>query len=114
MRLSTLALLLLALPASAVTVDRVAARIDQQVLTVSEIDQMRDIRFFPTQDPREILDALIAQALRFRDVERFGAQDIPKDSIETRLQEITKRFATPAEFTDAVARAELSMDEVRA
>jgi hypothetical protein len=102
------------LPASAVTVDRVAARIDQQVLTVSEINQMREIRFFPDNDPRQILEALIAQALRFRDVERFGAQDIAKDSIETRLQEIQKRFASPAEFTAAVAHAELTMDEVRA
>src|SRR5437764_848978 len=101
-------------PAWAVTVDRVAARIDQQVLTVSEVDQMREIRFFPNSDPREILDALIAQALRFRDVERFGAEDVPKDSIETRLQEIEKRFASPEEFAAAVARAELTMDEVRA
>src|SRR5205085_11770727 len=61
-----------------------------------------------------ILDALIAQALRFRDVERFGAEDVPKDSIETRLQEIEKRFASPEEFAAAVARAELTMDEVRA
>jgi hypothetical protein len=106
--------LLAVVPASAVTVDRVAARIDQQVLTVSEIDQMREIHFFPTQDPREILDALIAQALRFRDVERFGAEDIPKDSFETRLQQIAKRFASPEEFADAVTRAELTMDEVRA
>ena len=97
-------LALAAVPLHAVTVDRVAARIDQQVLTVSEINQMRDIRFFPTSDPREILDALIAQALRFRDVERFGAQDIPKDSIETRLQDIQRRFASPAEFTAAVER----------
>ncbi len=105
---------LLAVPCWAVTVDRVAARIDQQVLTVSEINQMREIRFFPDNDPRQILEALIAQALRFRDVERFGAQDIAKDSIETRLQEIEKRFASPAEFTAAVAHAELTMDEVRA
>jgi hypothetical protein len=114
MRLSRILVLFLALPASAVTVDRVAARIDQQVLTVSEINQMREIRFFPTQDPHEILDALIAQALRFRDVERFGSQDIAKDSIETRLGEIQKRFASPAEFAAAVAHAELTMDEVRA
>jgi len=106
--------LLAVVPAWAVTVDRVAARIDQQVLTVSEINQMREIRFFPTQDPHEILDALIAQALRFRDVERFGAQDIPKDSIETRLQEMAKRFASPEELAAAVAHAELTMDEVRA
>ena len=118
MRLSrTLAVgswLLAAMPAWAVTVDRVAARIDQQVLTVSEINQMVQIRFFPTNNPQQILDSLIAQALRFRDVERFGAQDIPKDSIETRLQEIQRRFASPAEFTAAVERAELTLDEVRA
>src|SRR5437870_13730210 len=103
MRLSRIfgVLVLSTLPASAVTVDRVAARIDQQVLTVSEINQMVQIRFFPTNDPQKILDSLIAQALRFRDVERFGAQDISKDSIETRLQEIQRRFASPAEFTAA-------------
>src|SRR5438128_8724152 len=112
MRLSrTLAVgcwLLVAVPAWAVTVDRVAARIDQQVLTVSEINQMVEIRFFPTNDPRQILDALVAQALRFRDVERFGAQDIPKDSIETRLQEIQRRFTSATEFTAAVQHAELT------
>src|SRR5436189_1286588 len=118
MRLSrTLAVgcwLLAVAPAWAVTVDRVAARIDQQVLTVSEINQMAQIRFFPNNDPQQILEALIAQALRFRDVERFGAQDIPKDSIETRLQEIQHRFASEAEFTAAIQHAELTMDEVRA
>src|SRR3954452_18924928 len=98
----------------AVTVDRVAARIDQQVLTVSEVNQMREIRFLPTDDPQQVLEALIAQALRFQDVERFGAQDIPKDSIETRLQEIQHRFASAADFTAAVQHAELTMDEVRA
>lgn len=96
------------------TVDRVAATIDRQVLTVSEINQMVEIRFFPSSDRREILEALIAQALRFRDVERFGAQDIPKDSIETRVGDIQRRFASPAEFTAALARAELTLDEVRA
>ena len=53
---------------------------------------MVELRFFPRAAGRseddyrhDILEALIAQALRFRDVERFGAQDIPKDSIEARL-----------------------------
>ena len=113
-------LLLLAVPANAVTVDRIAAVIDRQVLTVSEVTQMVEIRFFARTSESEddyrhdVLDALIAQALRFRDVERFGAQDIPKDTIEARLQEIQHRFASEAEFNAAVARAELSLDEVRA
>lgn len=113
-------LILLAQAASAVTVDRIAAVIDKQVLTVSEVSQMVELRFFPrtAKDDddyrREVLEALIAQALRFRDVERFGGQDVPKDSIEARLQEIQKRFASPAEFDAALQRAELSLDEVRA
>jgi hypothetical protein len=112
--------LLLVVPAAAVTVDRIAAVIDGQVLTVSEITQMVELRFFPrlgnSEDEyrREVLDALIAQALRYRDVERFGAQDIPADTIEARLVEIRKRFASEADFTAALTRSELTLDELRA
>jgi len=112
---------LLAAPAHAVTVDRIAAVIDRQVLTVSEVNQMAELRFFPRVAGRseddyrhDILEGLIAQALRYRDVERFGAQDIPKDSIEARLVEIQRRFASPAELDAALARAELTPDELRA
>jgi hypothetical protein len=120
MRRELLLLLLLALPANAVTVDRIAAVVDGQVLTVSEITQLVEIRFFPRlatseeDHRREVLDALIAQALRYRDVERFGAQDIPRDTIEARLLQIQQRFASEAEFNAAVTRAELTLDEVRA
>src|SRR3954453_23581609 len=112
---------LLAAPASAVTVDRIAAVIDRQVLTVSEVNQIAEVRFFSRVAGRseddyrhDILEALIAQALRYRDVERFGAQDIPKDSIEARLVEIQRRFASPTELDAAHARAELTPDELRA
>ena len=106
---------------SAAVVDRIAAVVDRQVITVSEINQMLLVRFFARQAStseddyrRDVLESLIAQALRFRDVERFGAEDVPKDSIEARVQEITKRFASPAAFDDAVRQAELSQDELRA
>ena len=114
-------ILVLCAPASATTVDRVAAVIDRQVIAVSEVSQMVETRFFARSagqsddDYRHaVLENLIAQALRYRDVERFGAQDIPKDSIESRLQEIQKRFASPAELTAALQRAELTLDEFRA
>lgn len=102
------------------TVDRIAAVVDRQVVTVSEIVQMVEIRFFPRlataedEHRREVLDALIAQALRYRDVERFGAQDIPADTIEARFLEIQRRFASEADFASALARAELTPEEVRA
>ncbi|MBV9494415.1 MAG: hypothetical protein JOZ54_09210 [Acidobacteria bacterium] len=111
----------LASPLAAATVDRVAAVIDRQILAVSEVGQMAELRFFPRpknadEDDyrRSVLDALIAQALRFRDVERFGAQDITRDQIEARLKEIEGRFASPADFDAAMRRAELMPDEVRA
>jgi hypothetical protein len=107
-------------PVAAVTVDRVAALIDKQVLTVSEVSQMVELHFFPRpakqsdDDYRhDVLESLIAQALRFRDVERFGAEDITKDAIEARMAQISARFATPADFTAAIARTELTPDEVR-
>ncbi len=113
--------LLVAFPLGAAVIDRIAAIVDRQVLTVSEISQMIEIRFFPrttgwSEDDyrKNILDSLIAQALRFRDVERFGAEDVSKDSIEARLLQIQQRFASPAEFTAALQRAELTLDEVRA
>lgn len=111
---------LIPMAAAAVTIDRIAAVIDRQVLTVSEVSQMVDLRFFPrtasSEDDhrREVLERLIAQALRYRDVERFGAQDIPRDSIEARLQEIQARFASPAELDAALVRSELTADELRA
>ncbi|HVE73218.1 MAG TPA: hypothetical protein VNI54_17755 [Thermoanaerobaculia bacterium] len=120
MRQFLLILALVALPASAVTVDRIAAVIDGQVVTVSEIVQMVETRFFPRlaadedDHRREILESLIAQALRYRDVERFGAQDIHPDTIGARLVEIRGRFATEAEFDAALARSELTLEEIRA
>jgi hypothetical protein len=111
----------IALPAAAGTVDRVGAVVDRQVITVSEVNQMVDLRFFARQSGESdddyrhrILEGLIAQALRFRDVERFGAEDIPKDSIEARVTEIAKRFPTPADLDAALTKVELTPDELRA
>jgi hypothetical protein len=96
--------------ASAATIDRIAALVDRQVLTVSEISQLAEIRFFPRAEGQTdddyrklILDSLIAQALRFRDVERFGAADVSKDAIEARLLQIQQRFASPADIQERFA-----------
>jgi hypothetical protein len=120
-RLSIAVVLALALSIHAKIVDRVAAVLDRQVITVSEVNQMVELRFFPRNSGESeddyrhrILEALIAQALRFRDVERFGAEDIPKDSIEARVTEIGKRFPTPADLDAALRRVELTPDELRA
>lgn len=111
----------LALPASAVTIDRIAAVVDRDVIAVSEVSQMVEMRFFPRTAGQSddayrhaVLDNLIAQALRYRDVERFGPQKISADQIEARLLEIQKRFASPDEFNATLQQSELTLDEFRA
>lgn len=120
-KLFLLAIATAVLPASAATVDRIAAVIDEQVLTVTEVGQMAEMRFFPRttgesddEYRREILEALIAQALRLRDVERFGAPDVTAESIDARLGQIQARFASVTDFEAALVRAELSLDEFKA
>jgi len=119
-RNQTILVLAISALAAGATIDRIAAVVDRQVLTVSEVTQMVQLRFFPRaaksdDDYRhDVLEALIAQALRYRDVERFGAADIPKDSIEARLHEIAARFASSADFAAAIQGTELTEDEVRA
>lgn len=120
-KLFLVAFLMAVLPSSAATVDRIAAVIDEQVLTVTEVGQMAEMRFFARnagesddEYRREILESLIAQALRLRDVERFGAPDVTAESIDARLQQIQSRFPSVADFEAALVRAELSLDEFKA
>lgn len=113
--------LLLAVPAGAAIVDRIAATVDREVITLSEIDQFEALRLIPRKPGeadgeyrRRILDSLIAQALRYRDVQRFGAEDISADAIEASYREVIARFATPGDFEQALLKAELTTDEVKA
>jgi hypothetical protein len=110
-----------ALPLQGEVIDRIAAIVEREVITTSEIDQMEVLRFFPpvageSRDAfrQRILDLLIAQALRLRDVERFGARNVPPDSIEARLGQIVERFPSEEAFLEAAAATELTIQEIRA
>lgn len=114
------ALFLLPAAAPAVIIDRVAAVLEKEVITLSEIDQLVRLRFIERQTGesedryrRRVLESIIAQALRYRDVLRFGARDVSKDAIEARLLEIRRRYPSDAEFEVALEETELTLDEVR-
>jgi hypothetical protein len=105
----------------AAVVDRIAAVVQSDVITVSEVDQMVALRILPRTPGRsdddyrkDVLDALISQALRYKDVERFGSEDIPRDTIEARTGQIIKRFPAEADFTGTLAASQLTLDEFRA
>ena len=106
-------------PLASATIDRIAALVDRQVLTVSEISQMEQIRFFSraakqSDDDyrREILDDLVAQALRYRDVERFGATDVSKSLISLfspNLEPAMSPPTSPSPFTAGVPISPVSL-----
>lgn len=103
------------------TIDRISAVVDREVITVSELDQMIALRFFERNAGeseedyrRRVLDSVIVQLIRYRDVERFGARDVSKDAIEARLTQMAQRFASREEFEQTVTKLELTLDEVRA
>jgi len=104
----------------AVIIDRVAAVVDQEVITLTEVEQLVALQVLArlpgegeSDYRRRILETMIAQALRARDVERFGAEDVPKDSIEARLVEITRRLGGEPDREAVLRQTELSLDELR-
>ena len=101
-------------------IDRVAAVVDRQVITLSEVNQIIELRLIARRDGesepdyrRRVVDALVAHLLRYRDVERFGAPDVSADAIEARLREIVARFPSEENFAETLLRVEMSLDEVR-
>lgn len=102
-------------------IDRIAAVVESQVVTLSEVNQLVDVRLIARRADededgyrRRVLDFMIAQLLRYRDVQRFGAEDVSKDAIESVLREIVGRFPSEQEFLETLVRVELTLDEVRA
>ena len=119
-RFALCVLLLAAVPGRATVVDRIAAIVDREVITLSEVNQVVALRIFARNAGEDedayrkrVLDAMIAQSLRFRDVERFGSEDVSRDAIEARLLEVRKRFPSDAAFDAALKTTELTLDEVR-
>jgi len=101
-------------------IDRVAAVVDRQVVTLSEVNQIVELRLIARRDGeaeaeyrRRVVDALVAHLLRYRDVERFGAPDVSADAIEARLREIVARFPSEEDFAETLVRVEMNLDEVR-
>ncbi|HVT45290.1 MAG TPA: hypothetical protein VMT00_12975 [Thermoanaerobaculia bacterium] len=109
-----------ALPAEGAVIDHIAATIDRDVITLTEVEQVVAARIIQrsageTEEAyrRRALDTLIAQALRYRDVIRFGAEDVTRDSVEARLLEIQARFASPEAFLEVLERIELPLENLR-
>jgi peptidyl-prolyl cis-trans isomerase SurA len=97
-------------------VDRIVAVVDDDPVLASEIDQaiglgLAERRAGESDDAlrRRVLDDIIAQRLRFHEVDSFGFTAVPVAQIETHYAEIRARFPDAAAF--AARLAELGLDE---
>lgn len=102
-------------------IDRIAAIVDDQVITTSEVRQLAGIRLLPTLPGESddaylarTLDDLINQTIRYRDVQRFGIEPVTPSAIDARIAAIARHFDSPEEFQEALTGSGMAMGELRA
>ena len=113
------ALLLLSVGSSEI-IDRIAVTVDNRVVTENEV--MRQIRIaaflnsaepdFSAANRRATADRLVEQLLIRRELEASGYAAIPPTSGQVHEQ-VKRRFKTPAEYAQALAKYQLSDRDVR-
>jgi len=101
-------------------VDRIVAVVDQDPIFQSEIDRLIELGLV---DPREgeaadalqrrVLDELIDQRLRYREVGRFGTRTVTVEEIESAVAEIRAGFPGEEEFQRHLRRTETTPSELR-
>jgi hypothetical protein len=103
--------------ARAETIDRVLAVAAGQVIMLSDVTAARDLglqRSDGAADPvRAILSRLIDRALMLVEVERYGPPEPSAAAVDRAVAEVRVRFATPAAYSDALARSGIDEPHLR-
>jgi peptidyl-prolyl cis-trans isomerase SurA len=96
--------------------DRVLAVVDDDPVLASDLDRavvIGQLAPKPGESPRafrrRVLDDLIAQRLRFHEIDRFGLEQVPVDQIERQVAEVRARFKDEATFRRQLK--EVGLDE---
>ncbi len=96
--------------------DRVMAVVDGDPILASDLDRAAVVGLLqpnPGEAPaafrRRLLDSLIAQRLRFHEIDRFGLEQVPVDQIEKQVADIRVRFKDDATFRQKLK--EVGLDE---
>jgi len=96
--------------------DRVVAVVDEDPILASDIDRgivVGQLEPKPGEAQRAFrrraLDELIAQRLRFHEIDRFGLEQVPVDQIERHVAEVRARFKDETTFRQKLK--EVGLDE---
>jgi hypothetical protein len=96
--------------------DRVIAVADDDPILASDLDRaivIGQLEPKPGEAPRafrrRVLDDLIAERLRFHEIDRFGLEQVPVDQIERHVAEVRARFKDDATYRQKLK--EVGLDE---
>ncbi len=96
--------------------DRVVAVVDEDPILASDLDRaivLGQLQAKPGESQsvfrRRVLDDLVAQRLRFHEIDRFGLEQVPVDQIERQVAEVRARFKDEATFRQKLR--EVGLDE---
>lgn len=96
--------------------DRVLAVVDDDPILATDLDRaivIGQLQPKPGEAERafhrRVLDDLVAQRLRFHEIERFGLEQVPVDQIEKQVADIRARFKDEATFRRKLK--EVGLDE---
>jgi hypothetical protein len=101
-------------------VERIVAIVDEDPILLSELDQMITLGLARPEEgeaeavfQRRVLDTLIANRLRFHEINRFGFSDIPIELVDEEVAVLQERFGTEVDFNDVLERLGLGMEGLR-
>jgi hypothetical protein len=119
LRLAVLGLLVLGRPpwAGAQVIDRVLAKVDGRVITLSDVQAALALGLVPTGSGpdriAEALAALVDRELMLGDVNRYAAPMPDAAAVEARLAAMATRFPSEAAWLDALAGVALTPERLR-
>ena len=103
--------------AAAEIIDRVAAVVDAQVITLSDVTAALRFGFVQPQagaDPiRSALDQLVERQLMLAEVERYGPPEPSPAAIDEAVAAVRARFGSPSQLATALAQSGLADDQLR-
>ncbi len=100
--------------------DRVLAVVDEDPILQSDLDRAIGLGMVqpgPKEDPtafqRRVLDQLIADRLRFHEMDRFGFEEVPVEDVDSHVAAIRARFKDEAAYQKALRDQGMTPKDLR-
>lgn len=101
-------------------IDRIVAIVDEDPILFSEINQMIGLGMMTVEEGeteadlhRRILDTLIENRLRFREIARFGFSEVPFELVDDEIFEFRERLGGAGGFDKRLEGLNLGLEELR-